>query len=528
MMKRSLWIVCAALLSMLFVSGVFAQPVTAVAVATLQSGSDERSLTIARETTQALETVLAQLDGYTVTRVAAATERTARRISADYDFLIYGVVEDRDGITRIDLTVFSRAADAVTQSYQRDISSAFELFDAADEAAVELLEALSGTTIRFGTVTVRNNGSAGAYYLVVDGQGLPTGTAETQILVGSRRIQVVQDRMIERYILFDQSFQVEEGATIPVDISIPRLTTMERRVLLETEEQITTLWDDPESTPQVFRLFDRLELLLEEVSYSPDLAEEHEKYEALRNEYEALALERGTPPRDVVVRSGTHNASDWIVGLRVSLGPEALNDGPLAEELSYFVNTGDDAPEMNRSIAIRTNGIGLFAARELFSWVAVGAELGYNRTSVDSDLLRDQSADKSGLDLDGMYQRNRSSFRIESAEVSLYVEPRIPLGRSISALLRLGPQFGMGEVVAKTHVQNFDSGTEISSSQSEPRAYSTSIGAIAGAGVRYDRERYGFELVYLVAPMANDFAAFVHPLVGPRAQIQLGAYWRVQ
>jgi hypothetical protein len=505
-----------------------AQTVTTVAVATLGSGNDERSLTIANETTRALETILAQLEGYTVSRVDAVTERTARRISAEYDFLIYGSVEDLDGITRIDLTVFSRAADAVTQSYQRDISSAFELFDAAEEAAVELLEALSGTTIRFGTVTVRNDRSEGAYYLVIDGQELPGGPAETRVLIGARRVQVVQNRMIERYILFDQTFQVEEGASVTVDVSIPRLTTMERRVLLETEEQITTLWDDPDATPQVVRLFDRLELLLDEVSYSPELAEEREEYRTLRSEFETLALERGTPPRDAVFRPGSHDAPDWIVGLRVSLGPEVLNDGPMTEELSYPFNTGDDIPEEDRSITIRTNSVGLFAARELFSWVAVGAELGYSRTSADTEVLRDQSADSSGLDLNGRYQRIRTSYRIESAEMSLYVEPRVPISWGISALLRLGPQFGLGTTVREAHSQNFDSGTETFSSKGESRAYSTSIAAIAGAGLRYERERYGVELVYLVAPITDTLVSNVHPILGPRTQIQLGAYWRVR
>jgi hypothetical protein len=376
------------------------KPTMAVAVASLTSGYDERSQTIAREMITALETILVQLGGYTISRVDTATERTARRVSEGYDLPIYGSMESIDGTTRIGLSVFSHAAGGVTQAYQRDISSVFEIFGAADEAAIEILEGLSGTTIRFARAVVQDERATGTFYFVIDHQEPPRGVTETRVLTGTRRIQVVQDRMIERFILFD-----------------------------------------------------RLEFLPEDVSFSPELTDEGDRYRA-RHEFEAQTVLQGTQPHNEAI--SPRRVQEWIVGLRAGLGPEALNDGPRTEELSLTTSLHDDAEETKRSIATGVNGVRLFAAWDLFSWISIGAELGYSRKSVETEILRDTSPDGTALTLDGKYLRSAVLHRIESGEMTVHVEPRVYLGWGISA------------------------------------------------GLRYRRDRYGLELVLMASPFQTE------------------------
>ena len=74
------------------------------------------------------------------------------------------------------------------------------------------------------------------------------------------------------------------------------------------------------------------------------------------------------------------------------------------------------------------------------------------------DKKRRSGTAESGLNLDGQYQRNTVSHSIDSGEMAFYPEPRIRVGRGISALVRAGPQIAINRTIRKMDTQSFNSG----------------------------------------------------------------------
>ncbi|AFG36353.1 hypothetical protein [Spirochaeta africana] len=276
---RTLWV-----LALTFLVAAVPAAEVRTAIAPLHADDSSRSQSIAQHTTRTLEMILNQLDGYRLVRVAGADDDTAARTIAENDFLVYGRVQEEAAATVISLAVFSRAEQEVTSSFERRIESVFELFDAAEEAAIELMEALSGEVIRFGELALRNTGRPGSYEVLVDGRPLPQD--QSRILTGEREIAIRQDRMLTSVTLHEQTVTVREGETISISFELPLLTPDERRVLLGIEEEITANWDDPAAADRVISLFERLEFLLADVSYSTDLAAQRDRYQELRSRFD--------------------------------------------------------------------------------------------------------------------------------------------------------------------------------------------------------------------------------------------------
>lgn len=498
-----------------------------VAIAPLISDGAERSDAIAREVTLALESTLLQMDGYSIDGVDGATERTARRVVGDRDFLIYGSVNRTDSSSRINLAVYSRAEDATTETYQRDIVSAFEVFSAAEDAAIELLEALSGRTLRFGTILFRNTGVDGVYYVIVNDRRLPDSEDRRRVLVGSHRVVVAQDRMVERFILVDRVVELAAGEEVVIDFAVPGMTALERRRLIETEDQIAELWDDPTATAVVVMLFDRLSFLLADVTYSVAIATKRDEYQRWRDEFEAMAHRRGTPPRvPAADPSGVpRETGRGRVGLRLGLGPNGLNNDRATKSLSFVEPLADDAPEERRSFEQYTYGLRGFVAAEVFRWIDFGGEIGFARSWFLSEKLTDRSTDLSGLDLNGDYARRRSETKKEVVELTVYGEPHLDIAGGVTAVVRVGQQIAFGRTELNTEFETFVSGTSSNVSTSDSAFYGVDLGILFGTGLRYDRERYGFEFLYLIAPSVQTFFATDNPVFGPRGQIQIGAYW---
>ncbi len=405
-------------LALLLLPAVSSYGQTAVGVAQLGSDQDARSAAVAHETTRVIELILNQMDGYYAQRLSAVKEGQEAVAVGQNDYLIHGNVEKTGQATRITLRLYGKQSQQEDWQIQRDIESAFELFDVAEQAAVALLENLSGQTLRFAELRFVNNGRPGAYRVLIDGYDAGNDVQRLRVLAGTREIQVVQDRMLAVTSLYSQSANLTEGQQRAVEFSIPLLTPEERSRVLAIEEEIAEKWDDPEQTEQVAQLFSRLDFLLADTAYSTDLVEQKERFAKMRRDFELAAAERGTPVKTEDEAAG--EKPGWRLGGAVGLAI------PLVHAL-------EEHP--GKAAVIYGKSLNAYLERKLLSWFAVQLNLALGDTETR---LADEEVMAEGGDESPLY----GYFSLETA---LLLQPQLDLG-PVSVFLSLGPAIAIGPV----------------------------------------------------------------------------------
>lgn len=293
---------------------------TRVGIANFESSEDPRLLAAAESIHSTLGLTLRLLEHYQVHEIGSWSYDGITTPRAPHlrnlDFIIFGSVQDQSGQIILDLSVYSRAEDRVTGRYRDAVQSIFDLFEASDQAAVALLESLSGDLIRFATLRLRNDGSPGEYTVFVDDVPVGRNANELRVLVGNRSVRVIQQRMFSEYTVYEGRENLSDGGVHTVEFRIPLATPEERGALVEIEERILENWDIPHSEAVVEQLFARAFFLLEDISYSPDLANYRRSFKELRAGYRSEIAETGitapaTPdgsatsaPDEYVERSG--------------------------------------------------------------------------------------------------------------------------------------------------------------------------------------------------------------------------------
>ncbi len=261
-----------------------------VGIATFETAADPRVEAAADSISSTIELTLRLLDRYEVRRTGSfsytggppPTQADLREL----DFIVFGSVEDSAGRIVLDLSVYSRAENAVTSRHEDAVDSVFDLFDAADEAAVSLLESFSGELIRFASLRLQNAGSPGSYTVYVDNVPLGEDLSEARVLVGSRSVRIEQARMLDEHVVYEGIHTFQDAETTTVEFRIPLATAQERRTLVELEQQILDAWDAPDLVPVVEQLFSRAFFLLDDIGYSRGLSVYRDSFLELKERYD--------------------------------------------------------------------------------------------------------------------------------------------------------------------------------------------------------------------------------------------------
>jgi hypothetical protein len=215
------------------------------------------------------------------------------------DFVMYGrMSQAAGGGIACSLSVYDRAKGKTTLSKQASAAGALDVFDAADQLAVSVLESLTGSHIGFGSIRLRNGGEKGAYSVLVD--GYPAGrdlAGVDKVLNGRRTVAIVQRRMLGDREIAKASVTVREGETATFDFSLPYLMPDEQAEVEGLKSAIASLWGDARAAARTEASIAELAALLADVSYCPRLSSLKDEAVQLQGEWALrktrLAVEAG-------------------------------------------------------------------------------------------------------------------------------------------------------------------------------------------------------------------------------------------
>ncbi|MGA2547405.1 MAG: hypothetical protein ABSF43_12700, partial [Rectinemataceae bacterium] len=149
-------------------------PVAHVAVVQFSNQTGSASYDAAcKAATDTLVLTLTQLGRYRVqSEDASGSGEDAMRAMAEekgLDFIMYGKMSaGESGGIDCRLSVFDRAKGTTTLSQSRKAAGVLDIFDAADELVVSVLESMTGSHIGFGSLTLANTGEKGSYRVLMD------------------------------------------------------------------------------------------------------------------------------------------------------------------------------------------------------------------------------------------------------------------------------------------------------------------------------------------------------------------------
>lgn len=220
----------------------------------------------------------------------------------DLDRLITGNCSaSDDGGYDISLSVYDRGTGGIVAGREERAETALHVFDAVDNLVIPLLEELSGREIAFGTLSLKNRGAEGRYRFFLDGvEYPPEEEVLDRILFGSHTVRIEQDRMEGRYVVDHETVEILEDGITSFSFTVPGILGREERELSVLEDAIERNWRNPFKRKTVDNAFDRLLLLLEDVSYSSDMAARKASVLKSLEEWEAYKYERkhGNPGED--------------------------------------------------------------------------------------------------------------------------------------------------------------------------------------------------------------------------------------
>lgn len=204
------------------------------------------------------------------------------------DYIIFTQISAEGIDISIRAMVFDVLAGATTFERQEEVVGILSVFDAADAITEGLLEAFRGEQLSFGTIRLQP-ASPGNYAVLIDGVPVGTDTREQRVIAGERVVEVFQSRMLGRETIHSQRITVRPGETGTVRFDIPVLLEHEAEQVATYERIVRANWEFSDERQTVENAFAALHSLLSETGFSPSLAGERERIEALSDEYAAHA-----------------------------------------------------------------------------------------------------------------------------------------------------------------------------------------------------------------------------------------------
>jgi hypothetical protein len=244
-----------------------------------------------RSATETLILTLRQLGRYSVQSENSPVggEEALRAMAADgrLDFIMQGKLsKPATGGIACSLSVFDRAKGKTAISRSEKATGVLDIFDATDALVVSVLEAMTGSHIGFGTITLKNTGEKGSYAVLLDGS--PAGNDLASIekaLIGRRTVAIVQKRMLGDREIARSSLDVKEGESVDLDFALPLLMDDEKAKLEGLKAAIKSGWNDEAMAGDVDAKTSELSSLLKDISFSPKLSAYRDEAKQLAGEW---------------------------------------------------------------------------------------------------------------------------------------------------------------------------------------------------------------------------------------------------
>lgn len=157
---------------------------------------------------------------------AAAAADIAERQGAD-SVLFGRVTQGGSGAYQFSLSVFDRAANQVTSTEETESRTLFGVFNAADELVANAVSAFSGQRVGFGSIRLQPREQL-TYRVFVDGTAVGDDvTFIERILIGDRRVEIVELVDGRERLIYTDLLSVEEGQAVQISFSAPDATPEE-------------------------------------------------------------------------------------------------------------------------------------------------------------------------------------------------------------------------------------------------------------------------------------------------------------
>lgn len=276
-MKCSVFVLTAVSLFFLLLQSVYPQEdafKTRVAIIPMENMvKDEQYSVICGTVTDTVELTLKLIGEYNVTRVdgvkpyedPGSVKRYAERNKIDS--IIFGKAYlDRNGNMIFQMSVYDRNWDVITITEERKAESIFEIFDAAEELVVSVVENFSGIHVGFGTIRLFNLSEKGDFEVFIDGEFVGKNLPEVKrVLNGVRRVEVKQKRLLEEHVVLDTEIEVYEDEV--TDLSFNLLLVPEEAPAEEVQEEEALAEEGMEAEEMVDA--EELIVALENPNYRP-------------------------------------------------------------------------------------------------------------------------------------------------------------------------------------------------------------------------------------------------------------------
>ncbi len=231
---------------------------------------------VARTVTDTMTLTLRLLDAYELLPPGTYTSDDAIGLSPaelgdlatalTADNVIFGAVDiDDQGVLTFSVSVYDHATGEITVRANSRAESIFDIFDASDDLITDAVSGFSGVRIGFGSLQLEAEGE-GDFLLYLDGSLVGKNiTAVDRVLIGSRALEIRQERADREAVIHRQTLEIEEDQAHIVAFAFPVVTEEEQRREEELRAAIAWRLDsgvDPQGTGE---LIDELEELYTEL-----------------------------------------------------------------------------------------------------------------------------------------------------------------------------------------------------------------------------------------------------------------------
>ncbi len=198
----------------------------------------------------------------------------ARELRLD-NAIVGKVSRGKSGDVRFDFSVYDVHSGGATLSRSATAASIFAVFETADKLVVDLVGALSGVHIGFGSLLLEPDGINLGYEVFIDGK--PAGVnivSVDQVLNGRRIVEIRQRRLTGYETLTRKTLDIREDEEYTISFAIPRLTDVERRWIDDIKDRILTKIDQPRDSQDIDRLFEEYYRKIDGIERPERLADE--------------------------------------------------------------------------------------------------------------------------------------------------------------------------------------------------------------------------------------------------------------
>lgn len=201
--------------------------------------------------------------------------------------VVLGRIDEQQGRLVLEMSVFDTLAEEIVLTRVEEPDSLLAVFDSTDILVADLVQEFSGVPVGFGDLVLRNTGEPGSYQVFLDGSLLGSDLERVErILIGSRELEIRQERMFGEHTVLSQEAQIQTGESTTIEFAVPELLAREAQALEFLEREIGEQIETPRSEERVRELFANAAALLEDTSYSPTLADYQDRFAALEEEWE--------------------------------------------------------------------------------------------------------------------------------------------------------------------------------------------------------------------------------------------------